>query len=167
MTRPRAFELRDTAGRFRPGRSGNPAGRRPDQLSLPILTIPVKEMIMAAASRRVPALEEDTELASVTLFEACVEVLGSARQGDQKSAKEHVRTVQLAAASVPPVEPFPEAPSQETIEAIMTNGSDEEFEALLASQNAFFVRLTAEYSDNELGTVFRRAVRKKSRLAPR
>ncbi len=72
--------------------------------------------------------------------------------------------VQLAVASVPPLEPFPEPWSQETIDGIMTHGTEEEFEALLASQQAFFKQLVAEYSDGELAkTVGRLASRK---LAP-
>lgn len=167
MTRPLAAELRDTAGRFKPGRSGNPAGRRPNPISLPVLTVPVRKLILAAANRRVPAVGEDAQGQTVTMFEACVEVLGSVREGNLKDAREYVRTVQFAAASVPPAEPFPEAPSKETIEAVLTTGSDEEYEALLASQQHFFRRLVAEYSDGELATEFRRALRAKSRIAPR
>ena len=167
MTEPKAPELRDPAGRFNPGMSGNPAGRSPDRPSLPILTIPIKERIMLAASRRVQAAGEAAGGETVSLFEACVEVLGFARQGDCKSASEFVRMVQLAAASVPPAEPFPQFPSRETIEAVMTHGSDDEFEALLASQQAFFKRLVAEYSDRELGTEFGRLVRAKWRRSAR
>ena len=159
MTRPNASGLRNPAGRFNPGMSGNRAGRRPDRPSLPILTIPIKERIMLAASRAVQAVGEAAEGETVSLFEACIEVLGFARQGDYKSASEFVRMVQLAAASVPPPEPFPQFPSREEIEAVMTHGSDDEFETLLASQQAFFKRLVAEYSDGQLGREFGRLVR--------
>ncbi len=118
---------------------------------------------MAAASRQVPAVDEDSEGGTVSLFEGCVEVLGSARDGNRRSAAEYVRMVQLAAVSRPPAEPFPELESQETVDAIMTRGTDEEFEALLASQQEFFKRLVADYSDAELGTAFGRLMRAKWR----
>ena len=111
---------------------------------------------MVAASRQVPAVGNDSEGRTVSLFEGCVEVLGSARDGNRSSAAEFVRMVQLAAASVPPVEPFPEPWPQETIEAIITHGTEEEFDAMLASQHIFFRRLVAEYSDGKLGTAIGR-----------
>jgi len=161
MTRPGLADRRDPAGRFNPGMSGNLAGRKPQPGQLPTLTIPIRERIMAGASRQVPAIGEDGEGRTVSLFEGCVEVLGSARKGNRKSATEYVKVVQLAAASVPPVEPRPEFPSQESINAITTHGTEEEFEALLASQQAFFKQLVAEYSDGELATIFGRLASRK------
>lgn len=111
---------------------------------------------MAAASHQVPAVGDDSDGRTVSLFEGCVEVLGSARKGNRRSAAEYVRMVQLAAASVPPPEPFPEPSSQKTIDAITIHGTDEEFEALLVSQQALFERLVAEYSDGELAAVLGR-----------
>lgn len=166
MTRSGRAELRDSAGRFNPGKSGNLAGRTPRPGQLPNLTIPIRERIMAAASRPVPAIGEDADGERVSLFEACVEVLGSAREGNREEAAEYVRIVRLAAASVPPPEPFPELASQETVDAIMTQGTEEEFEALLASQQAFFKRLVAEYSDGELGTALGRLPHAKWRRRP-
>lgn len=159
MTGPKPADRRDQAGRFNPGVSGNRAGRPPEPGQLPTLTIPIKERVLSAASRQVPAVGNDSEGKTVSLFEACVEVLGSARDGNRSSAAEYVRMVQLAAASVPPVEPFPEPWPQATIEAIMTHGTEEEFEAMLASQQVFFRRLVAEYSDAELATAIGRLKR--------
>lgn len=156
MTRLGLADHRDPAGRFNPGMSGNPAGRRPKPGQLPTLTILVKERIMAAASRQVPAIGEDADGGTVSLFEGCVEVLGSAREGNRKEAADYVRIVRLAATSVRAPEPFPELESQENIVAIMTQGAEEEFETLLASQQEFFKRFVAEYSDGELGTALGR-----------
>ncbi len=150
MTRAGLVGLRDAAGRFNPGKSGNLAGRKPRPGQIPTLTVPIRDRIMTAANRPVPAIGEDANGATVSLFEGCVEVLGSAREGNRREAAEYVRIVGLAAASVPPSEPFPELAAQETVDAIMTQGTEEEFEALLASQQAFFSRLVAEYSDSEL-----------------
>lgn len=151
MTRPGLAGLRDPAGRFNRGMSGNLAGRKPQPGQLPTLTIAIRKRILAAASRQVAAVGEDSTGKTVSLFEGCVEVVALAREGNRKSAAEYVRIVQLAALSVPPREPFPEPRSQETIDAIMAHGTAEEFEALLATQQAFFKRLVAEYSDGELG----------------
>ena len=162
MTIPGIADRRDPAGRFNPGVSGNLAGRIPRPGQLPTLTLPVRERIMAGASRQIPAIGEDGEGKTVSLFEGCVEVLGSARKGNRKSAAEYVRMVQLAAVSVPPLEPFPEPWPRETIDAVITQGSEEEFEALLASQQAFFRLLVTEYSDRELATTFARVAPRKS-----
>lgn len=118
---------------------------------------------MAGASRPVPAVGEEAAGKTVSLFEGCVEVLASAREGNRKSAGEYVRLVQLAAVSVPPLVPLPDIWPRETIEAVMIDGTDEEFEALLASQQAFFERLVAEYSDGELATVVGRLRHPKNR----
>lgn len=118
---------------------------------------------MAAASRPIPAINEDPSGATVSFFQGCVEVVASARKGNFKSAREYVRLVQLAATSVPSREPLPELWPLETIDAVMTDGTDEEFDALLASQQALFERLVAEYSDSELATVFSRLKRAKNR----
>ena len=152
MTSSGLADLRDSSGRFNPGMSGNLAGRRPQPGQLPVLAIAIKERIMAAASHRVPAVGDDPEGRTVSLFEDCVEVLGSARKGNRRYAAEYLRLVQLAAASVPPQEPFPEALSRETVDAIMTPGTEEEFEAMLASQQEMFKRLVAEYSAGELAS---------------
>lgn len=166
MTRPGLADPRDPAGRFSPGTSGNMAGRKPQPNQLPTLRIEIKERILAAASRPVPAVGEDSAGKMVSLFEGCVEVLGSAREGSRRSAAEYVRLVQLAAVSVPPCEPFPEPTSLEAIDAVITFGTAEEFEALLASQQSYFKRLVAEYSDGELGTVLGRLVDAKWRKRP-
>lgn len=77
------------------------AGRKPQPVQLPTLTIEIKERIMAAASRPVPAVGENVAGKTVSLLEGCVEVLGSVRDGNPRSATEYVRMVQLAAASMP------------------------------------------------------------------
>ena len=165
MTQRKPIQLRDAKGRFNPGFSGNPVGRTPDRPLLPTLTVPTRERIMSAASRPVPALGEGPEGDTVTLFEAFVEVMAFVRNGNRKSAADFVRTVHRAAASVPPEEPLPQMSSQETIEAIITSGSVDEFEALLASQHAFFERLWAEMTDAKLSaavSLVRRARQRRS-----
>lgn len=112
-----------------------------------------------AASRPVQTAGEETEIDTVSLFEACIEVLASIRTGNRKSAAAFVKVVRMAAASEPPVKPLPPFPSHETIETIMTEGSDQEFEALLASQQAFFERVMAEMTDGQLSSTIRRLSR--------
>lgn len=167
MTRPKLAKLRDPAGRYKPGMSGNPAGRKTQPGQLPLLTIETKAKIMAAANRQVRSVAEDSKGTTVSIFEGCVEVLGSVREGDRKAAAGYVRMVQLAAASVPPLERFPEPLPRENIEAIITVGTEEEFEAMLASQQVFLKRLVAEYSDGQLATAMNRLARSNGRRMTR
>ena len=163
MTQRKPVQLRDAKGRFNPGVSGNPGGRPQDPPLLPTLNVPTRERIMLAASRPVPALGEGPEGNTVTMFEACVEVMGFVRNGNPKSAADFVRTVHRAAASVPPADPLPQMPSPEATEAIITHGSDEDFQALLASQLAYFERLMAEMTDRNLATTVSRVTRARQR----
>lgn len=147
---------RDGKGRFRPGHTGNAAGRPPRPFDHARLSAASRDFILAAANRPAVLRKDLGQDETISFFEAKVLELATGKASNRRECTGFIKMVILAAGSKLPQPLRPPRPDRAVSDDVYRRGNEAEIQELEASHAEWNALELADMSDEQLEVAARR-----------